>query len=197
MLGMRSARGRALVASLVLLLLLVNVAVMATWRAQNERSNRERQEHRATVVAALESASAEFLRGTTLLATAVFAEDAAPYISLYSQAQNAADSSLERARAQLVAIGDANEIAAFDDFLSQMGQSRQELDALAELNATLDRATRIERGLQSSAQVEPGVTAMMADLGALSSEQQAKMVGGASCGHGPRFRHHPRIADRV
>ena len=176
MLGIRSARGRALVASLVLLLLLVNVAVMATWRAQNERSNRERQEHRATVVAALESASTEFLRGTTLLATAVFAEDAAPYISLYGQAQNAADSSLERARAQLVAIGDANEIAAFDDLLSQMGQSRQELDALAESNATLDRTTRIERGLQSSAQVEPGVTAMMADLGALSSEQQAEMV---------------------
>ena len=184
MLGIRSARGRALVASLVLLLLLVNVAVMATWRAHNERSNRERQEHRATVVAALESASAEFLRSTTLLATAVFAEDAAPYISLYSQAQNAADSNLERARAQLVAIGDANEITAFDDFINQMGQSRQELDALAELNATLDRATRIERGLQSSAQVEPGVTAMMADLGALSSEQQAKMAAeNAAMGH--------------
>jgi len=176
MFGVRSAQSRALVASLVLLLLLASVAILATWRAQAERTNRERQEHRAAVVTAMESASAEFLRGTTLLATAVFVEDAAPYINLYRQAQDKADSILEGARSQLVAIGDADEIAEFDSFLNQMGQSRQELDARAYLSAALDRPTRIEQGVQSYSQLQPGVAAMMANLSVFSGEQQAKMT---------------------
>jgi len=176
MFGVRSARGRAIGASLTLLLFLVSVAIVATLRTQSDRSQREALEQRAAVVAALENARAQFYRGATLLTAAVFAEDAVPFIDSYRQAQEVGDSSLEKARSGLIAIGETDQIAALDSFAEQMGQVREDVDAVLVFSVTADRPTRVEVGLQYYPQMWPRIEAMMGDLGALSSEQQAELV---------------------
>jgi len=176
MFGVRSARGRAIGASLTLLLFLVSVAIVATWRTQSDGSQREALEQRAAVVAALENARAQFYRGATLLTAAVFAEDAVPFTDSYRQAQDVGDSSLEKARSGLIAIGETDQIAALDSFAEQMGQVREDVDAVLVFSVTADRPTRVELGLQYYPQLWPRVDAMMGDLGALSSEQQAELV---------------------
>jgi diguanylate cyclase (GGDEF)-like protein/PAS domain S-box-containing protein len=128
------------------------------------------------VVAALENARAQFYRGATLLTAAVFAEDAVPFTDSYRQAQDVGDSSLEKARSGLIAIGETDQIAALDSFAEQMGQVREDVDAVLVFSVTADRPTRVELGLQYYPQLWPRVDAMMGDLGALSSEQQAELV---------------------
>jgi len=176
MLGMRSARGRALVASLVLLLLLVNVAVMATWRAQRDRDQREALAQRTAIVAALENARAQFFRGATLVTAAVFSEDPIPLVTSYRQAQEAGDESLQQARSALIAVDETNEIGTLDSFAEQIGQLRQEVDAVLTAGVAADRSTRIELGSQFYPQMWPKIEDMMATLERVSSEQQAKLA---------------------
>jgi len=176
MLGIGSARGRALVASLVLLLLLVNVAVMATWRAQRDRDQREALAQRTAIVAALENARAQFFRGATLVTAAVFSEDPIPLVTSYRQAQEAGDESLQQARSALIAVDETNEIGTLDSFAEQIGQLRQEVDAVLTAGVAADRSTRIELGSQFYPQMWPKIEDMMATLERVSSEQQAKLA---------------------
>ncbi len=176
MLGIRSARGRALVASLVLLLLLVNVAVMATWRAQRDRDQREALAQRTAIVAALEDARAQLFRGATLITAAVFSEDPIPLITSYRQAQEAGDESLLQARSALIAVDETDDIGTLDSFAEQIGQLRQEVDAVLTVGVAADRSTRIELGSQFYPQMWPKIEDMMATLERVSSEQQVKLA---------------------
>jgi len=128
------------------------------------------------VVAALENGRAQLYRGATLLTAAIFAEDAVPFIDSYRQAQEVGDSSLEKARSGLIAIGETDQIAALDSFAEQMGQLREDVDAVLVFSVTADRPTRVDLGLKYYPQMWPRVDALMGDLGALSSEEQAELV---------------------
>ena len=176
MLGVRSARGRALAASLILLALLVAVALLATWRAQNERSNRETLEQRAAVVASLESARAQFFRGAVVITAAVFMEDPIPLIDSYRDAQVVGDESLEQARSGLTALGAPDEINVLDSFAQQIGQLRQVVDGVLSHGAVADTSARVALGLQYYRQMWPDIESMMGDLERLSSEQQAVLA---------------------
>jgi PAS domain S-box-containing protein len=131
-------------------------------------------EQEAEVVAALESARAQLYRGATLLTAAVFAEDAVPFIDSYRQAQVDGDKSMERARSTLAEIGKTDQIAALGSFAKQMGQLREDIDAVLVFSVAADRPTRVEVGLQYYPQMWPRVDAMMGDLGTLSGETQAE-----------------------
>ena len=72
---MRTARERVLLGILVLLVLLGGVVALAAWRARNDGDERAALAQRASAVAALQDARAQFLRGANLVATAIFAED--------------------------------------------------------------------------------------------------------------------------
>jgi diguanylate cyclase (GGDEF)-like protein/PAS domain S-box-containing protein len=117
------------------------------------------------------------------LTAAIFAEDAVPFIDSYRQEQEVGDSSLEKARSGLIAIGETDQIAALDSFAEQMGQLREEVDAVLVFSVTADRPTRVELGLQYYPQMWPRVDAMMGDLEHLSSEQQAEMVAAHAAAH--------------
>ncbi len=176
MLGIRSARGRALVSGLVLLFLLMNVAILATWRAQRDRDQREALAQRTAIVAALENARAQLFRGATLVTAAVFSEDPIPLVTSYRQAQDAGDESLQQARSALIAVDETDEIGTLDSFTEQIGQLRQEVDAVLTVGVTADRSTRIELGSQFYPQMWPKIEDMMATLERVSSEQQAKLA---------------------
>jgi nitrogen fixation/metabolism regulation signal transduction histidine kinase len=176
MLRVRSARGRALAAVIILLPLLVAVALLATWRAQQERSDRVELEQRAAVVASLENAQARFFRGTVLITAAVFMQDPVPLIASYRQVQVEGDESLEQARSGLTALGESSEISVLDSFAEQMGQLRQEVDTVLTVGVIAERSTRVELGLQYYPQMWPRIEAMMATLEQLSGAQQAELV---------------------
>lgn len=176
MVRVRSARGRALAAVIILLPLLVAVALLATWRMQQERSDREELEQRAAVVASLENAQAQFFRGAVLITAAVFIQDPVPLIASYHQVQVEGDESLEQARTGLMALGESSETGALDSFAEQMGQLRQEVDTVLTVGVIAERSTRVELGLQYYPQMWPKIEAMMATLEQLSGEQQAELV---------------------
>jgi diguanylate cyclase (GGDEF)-like protein/PAS domain S-box-containing protein len=176
MLGIRSARGRALVSGLVLLFLLMNVAILATWRAQRDRDQREALAQRTAIVAALENARAQLFRGATLVTAAVFSEDPIPLVTSYRQAQDAGDESLQQARSALIAVDETDEIGTLDSFTEQIGQLRQEVDAVLTVGVTADRSTRIELGSQFYPQMWPKIEDMMATLERVSGEQQARLA---------------------
>jgi diguanylate cyclase (GGDEF)-like protein/PAS domain S-box-containing protein len=176
MVRVRSARGRALAAVIILLPLVVAVALLATWRAKQERSDSEALEQRAAVVASLEDAQAQFFRGAVLITAAVFIQDPVPLIASYRQVQVEGDESLEQARTGLIALGESSETGALDSFAEQMGQLRQEVDTVLTVGVIAERSTRVELGLQYYPQMWPKIEAMMATLEQLSGEQQAELV---------------------
>ena len=85
---MRSARSRALVTSLVLLLLLGGISAVAVWRVQSDRAVRKTLEGRATVVAELNDARAEFFLNVNLLTAGILGGDPAPFVEEYGQHLN-------------------------------------------------------------------------------------------------------------
>jgi PAS domain S-box-containing protein len=163
-------------ASGMLLLLVVVLAVLATWRAESDRGRHEELEQRAAIVAALGDARAQFFRGATLLTAAAYEEDPALSSESYPQAQGLGDEALERARAGMAAIDDAGGIAVLDDFSERIGLIREQVNGVLAFGATADKATRVQLGLQYYPLMWPEVESLMVGLEDLSTRQQAESV---------------------
>jgi hypothetical protein len=176
MFGLRSAQGRATAAILVLLVLLGSVAAVAAWRAQTERAVHQSLEVRSNVVAAVEKARAEFLRGATLITAAVFAEDAIPFIDSYRQANAERDEQLFRARVALTALGDTDALAALDSCTARLEQTKAKIEAIVNFAATADVSTRIGLAQQQYAPLWAETQAQLAELDGLANEQEAALV---------------------
>ena len=176
MYGLRSAEGRTGAAILVLLVLLGSVAAVAAWRARAERAIHQSLEQRAAVVVAIEKARAEFLRGDTVIAAAVFAEDAIPFIDSYRQADAEGGQQLLRARVELTALGDTDAIAALDSYIEQLGQPKARVDAILSLAATADVSTRIDAGQQQYAPLWAETQTELAELDELANVQEAALA---------------------
>jgi hypothetical protein len=119
MLSLRSARGRALLAGAVLVLLLCGVAAIALWRAQSDRAARRSLEQRSSVVAAVNDARARFLQAAVLMASAPFSEDSVRQLLTYQSTVAGADEGLAQARLELAAMGDTEAIAALDGLIAR------------------------------------------------------------------------------
>jgi diguanylate cyclase (GGDEF)-like protein len=176
MFGLRSAQGRARVAILVLLVLLVGVATLASWRAQGDRKRYDEIQQRAAVVASLECARGQFFRGTVLVLSALFMEDSRPLIDSYHEAQVAGDEGLEQARTGLTALGASDGINVLDSFAEQISQLRQAVDGVLAFDTTADTSARVALALQYYPQMWPKIESMLEDLDQLSHEQQATLV---------------------
>ena len=176
MYGLRSAQGRARVAILVLLVLLGSVAAAAAWRAQTERAMHQSLEDRSNVVAAVEKARAEFLRGATLITAAVFSEDAIPFIDSYRQANAERDEQLFRARVALTALGDTDALAALDSCTERLEQTKAKIEAIVSFAATADVSTRIGLAQQQYAPLWAETQAQLAELDELANGQEAALV---------------------
>jgi diguanylate cyclase (GGDEF)-like protein/PAS domain S-box-containing protein len=176
MFGLRSAQGRARVAILVLLVLLGSVAAAAAWRAQTERIAHQSLERRSSVVAAVEKARAEFLRGATLITAAVFAQDATPFVDSYQQASAERDEQLSQARVGLADLGDTDALAALDTYTGQVGETKARIDAIVNFAATADVSTRIGVAQQQFPPLWAETQAQLAELDGLANGQQAKVL---------------------
>ena len=172
----RTARERVLLGILVLLVLLGGVVALATWRARSDGNERAALTQRASVVAALQDARAQFLRGADLVATAVFAEDPTPAIDSYHQALASGDEALNQARSQLAQMGDTNTIDAIDAFSLALSSLRQDVETMLTSAVSVDREARLYAIQEYPPKLWPRLDGILADLDRLAVEQQAKLV---------------------
>jgi diguanylate cyclase (GGDEF)-like protein len=176
MFGLRSARTRAILATSILLALLCVVGVLAAWRTESDREVRSSLEHRSIAVAGQERARAELLSVTSVAAVSVVAEDPAPFLSLYQQQWTSTDEALAQARAELVIIGEPDEVAAFDRAVEQVNKFQRESDSTiaAVLNTGTDSRLAAIRDAQE--RLQPLGAASIGALEELANEQSNKLA---------------------
>ena len=175
-LGLRSARGRAILASAVLLLLLGSVAALATWRAQYDKETNRSLDRRSAVVAALEDARAHTFLMAAEMAASIFSEDASPVQDLYPQSIQSIDEDIKMARAELTAKGETEELAALNAVDGEMNQLMQDPDVIALVTAMGTSTGVVELGRQVYPRIWPRVEAMMADLDKLAASERSNLV---------------------
>jgi diguanylate cyclase (GGDEF)-like protein/PAS domain S-box-containing protein len=174
--GWRSARGRAALAGAVFVLLLAALVAVAVWRDHDMRDLHSSLERRFSVVAALDDARAQWFLGGAWITTSALVDDPAPLLELHRQATLAAREDLDRARAELIALGDKDEVAALDELAQQMDQLAQTLDTVWVPSPATDWNTRMERAQQLLPILEPVGQTMVTGLEQLAEGQQAKLA---------------------
>jgi len=158
------------------MLLLAVVAGIAVWRARDDQQRNRSLERRSSVVSALEDARAQLFLGATWVASSAAAEDPALFYDLYRQADEALRKGLAQARAELVAMGEKDELAAVDEAATQIDQLSQELDILWDFSLTADVDARVETAQQEVPRLWPVAMGVMGNLEQLAEEQQAELA---------------------
>jgi diguanylate cyclase (GGDEF)-like protein/PAS domain S-box-containing protein len=176
MFGWRTARGRAVLAGAVFVLLLAAVVALAVWRARDDRERHHLLERRSTVASALDDARAEWFLGGAWITTSALVDDPAPLLELHRQATLAARESLDQARAGLIALGGKDEVAALDELAQQMDQLAQTLDTLWVASPATDWNTKMERAQQLLPILAPAGMTMVTGLEQLAQGQQDKLA---------------------
>jgi len=176
MLSLRSARGRALLAGVVLVLLLCGVAAIALWRAQSDRAARRSLEQRSHVVAAVDDARARFLQAAAFMASAPFAEDSASKLAMYQSTMAEAGEGLARAREEMAGMGDTEAVVALDGLSAQRRQFEEQAGTYISGLTSVDSATLSQVARELMPKLWPGTTAMVEGMEQLASEQQAKLT---------------------
>jgi len=175
MLGLRTARERARLATLVLLLLVASVAAVATTGAHNDKETDRSLERRTAVVTALDEARADTFLLAAQFAASLFSEDTTPLQDTYPRADVTIREDMQAARAALIAMGEMDEVAAIDNVSAQLEGLMQDADVVALLTST-DPDARADLGKQYYSEIWPRVETMMADLNQLARGQQSKLA---------------------
>lgn len=176
MLRVRSARERALLAILVLLMLLGGVAALAAWRARSEWGQHHALEQRSAVAAALDDARAHILLNAINIAAATFAEDLTPLQGLYRETDAVVRQDLAQARADLTAMGETDDLSSLDGIVEQMDELRQESDLLVPF-ASMETGARVEVAQEYYPILWPKVETLIAGLDELAKRQQSELAG--------------------
>jgi PAS domain S-box-containing protein len=175
-LKLKSARGQALLASLLLLLILGGMSTVAVWRVQSDRAVRRTLESRATAVAALNDARAGFFLNINLLVAGVFGGDPDPFVEEYRQRRLLAAESIAAARAELTALNETEEIATLDTIGDSIEEMQQEMDAGVSAALIVDRETMIQMAGEYERKLWPKFETIMADTDKLVKGEQAKLA---------------------
>jgi PAS domain S-box-containing protein len=176
MFSLRSAQGRAILGSVVLVVAIAGIATVAVWRIEGTRERNDKLEHTSAAANALEQARAQTFLAATWVATSAFADDPAPLHDLYGQAALASREALDEARAELSSIDATDDLAAVDGLRGQMDELTQELETLWAFSLTADRDARIETAQREMMRLWPLSMAVIGGLEELAREQQSKLV---------------------
>ncbi len=175
MLRVRSARERALLAILALLVLLGGVAALAAWRARSEWGQHHALEQRSAVAAALDDARAHILLNAINIAAATFAEDLTPLQDLHRETDAVVRQDLAQARADLTAMGETDDLSSLDRVVEQMDELVQESDLLVSF-ASMETGARVEVAQEYYPILWPKVETLIAGLDELAKRQQIKLA---------------------
>jgi len=176
MTGLRSARTRAILATSILLALLCVVGVVAAWRTQGDREARSKLEHRTMAIAGQERVRAELLRATIVAATSAIAEDPTPFLSVNEQQWASTEEALAQARAELIIIGEPDEVAAFDRAVEQIHEYQRETDSAIASMLNTDADTRLAAAREIPPRLQPLGAAAIGALENLANDQRSKLA---------------------
>src|SRR3972149_10156883 len=180
MIALRSARARATVAGAVFLLALAAVVVVALWRTQDMSERHHSLAARTDIVVALDNARADILAGSTVITAAAFVDDPRPLLDSWRQSSAAGNENLRRAEEAFIAIGDTAQAAALGQFARLEPETQRQLESVVALAPSADVETRMALARQYFPQLWPRTEEVMAYLGQLAGEQQARQAAEAA-----------------
>ncbi len=158
------------------MLILAIVAIVGLSYARDQGRRHRSLEQRSEVVVALENVRYQALRGMTMLAAAVFAEDATPFIDLYHETVEERSLALDQSLAGLSALGDEDGLAVLEQFAAETAREDATIEASVERALTADISTRIDMGQYYFPLMWPTTGARTTELSQLSLRQQAELA---------------------
>ncbi|KPJ51405.1 MAG: hypothetical protein AMJ38_00650 [Dehalococcoidia bacterium DG_22] len=175
MLGLRSAQGRAALASGALVLVLVAVAIVAVFRVRQHQERLLTLEDTAATVAALEHARAQLYHQMAALSGLVFSDDPA-LLDDYQRTAAGMEQDLSQARALALAEGDADEVLALDDLTERIGSFNQTTNVAIPLLLQADPETRAQLAAASMSEMWAEVGVIMVTLDQLAGGEQTELA---------------------
>jgi diguanylate cyclase (GGDEF)-like protein/PAS domain S-box-containing protein/putative nucleotidyltransferase with HDIG domain len=175
MLSHRSARGRAILAGVVLVVLLSALAMLAVWRTRDMQQHHAFQ-HTSSAAAALESANAQFRREqAAVLSFLLFAADSVPLDDYYDAAA-AIRQHLSHARAEVLASGDADDLLALDDLIQRIANFNATVDSTLPILLQADPETRLQLATAGRPAMWSESEAIVAGLQGMASNEQQELA---------------------
>jgi diguanylate cyclase (GGDEF)-like protein/PAS domain S-box-containing protein len=171
MLGLRSARGRAILAGTVLVLLLAGMGALAAWRTNDMQQRHQELDHTSAAATALEGAQAGFWQAQSALSALVISGDPA-FVDDYDGAFAAAEQNLADARALFVAMGQTDKVSALDDLSRRIRQFNETVRPLSSVLIEGDRQMVIVLANDSMGQMTASNSEIVADLQNMVREAQ-------------------------
>jgi len=176
MFSLRSARGRAILAGLVLLVLLVGFATLAICGTRNVRQQHSAFEHTSSAATALEGAHAQFRREqAAVLSILLFSGDSS-LLDDYHDAAAATEQHLSDARAGTLTHSGADELRALDDLTERIGQFNETVDLALPFLLAADPETRLQLATASKSEMWSEAEAIVADLQTLVQKEQQQLA---------------------
>jgi diguanylate cyclase (GGDEF)-like protein len=177
MFGIRSARRRALLASVVMLVLLGTVGGVASWRTHSDGSTLDAVDKRLAIVTDLDNARSYTLLSATQLAAALLASDSTAMEETFSDAGLIVEESLRNVRDNLAAMGNDIEAARLDTIIAQVDDWQSQTGGFLAMGDTVSQEERLQMGQQYIPALWPQFKDTMEQLARLSESQQAQLVG--------------------
>jgi putative nucleotidyltransferase with HDIG domain len=175
MLSLRSARGRAILASAVLVVLLASMAVLAVWRAHDDQQRHHTLQRTSAAASTLEGVRAQFYHQLAYLSPLVFSDDPT-LLDEYLQAATAVEQSLSRARAEALAGGDANDVLALDDLTERIANFSDALNEGVPLLLEGDLEMRVQLATDTMSEVRAESDAIASDLDEMVGKKQQDLA---------------------
>jgi diguanylate cyclase (GGDEF)-like protein len=177
MFRMRSARHRALLASVVMLVLLGTVGGVAAWRTQSDRRTLDAVDQRLSVVTALDNVRSYTLLSATQVAAALLTNDSADLSETFTDAGVIVEESLQSARSGLAEIGDEMDSRRLDAIAGQINEWQSQTDGFVAMGDAASQEERLQLGRQYIPTLWPQFRETTEQLAGLSESQQAQLAG--------------------
>ncbi|GAG17243.1 unnamed protein product, partial [marine sediment metagenome] len=183
MFGLRSARSRAVLGGLVLLVLLAGVATLSVWRAQDDQQRHHSLERTSAAATALEHAEAEFWQAQATLSALILLDDPS-LADAYHDTVASLEQNLSQARAWALAAGEADEVAALDDLTARIGHFIEQVNLALPAVLGADPEMRVQLATASMSAMVSDAEAIIADLHEMAQEEQQEFAASrASADH--------------
>jgi len=166
MFSLRSAQGRAILAGMVLVILLAGVAILAVWRVRDDQQRHHTLEHTSHAATTLEHAQAEFWKAQASLSALILLGDPS-LADAYHDTAASLEQNLSQARAEALATGEADNIAALDDLIERIGHYTEKVNLALPIVLEAAPETRVQLATGSMSAMVSEAEAIIADLEAL------------------------------
>ena len=173
---MRTARARALLGIIILLVLLDGVVAVGALRLRSDHDARAAAGRRADAVSAIGNARSEVSREAALATSALSAQAPSSFVHAYQQSQATSDEALNEARSSLTELNDAEAADALKALSLALGYLREDVGTALNFPLGGNGATPLEAGQDYVAQIQPRLDQAVADLDQLAAGQQAELT---------------------